>query len=55
MNTPKPTRRCCRNKAADIYPGVDVDIADNEKVSKKLEKNDVKELNNNPRDNNLDE
>lgn len=33
----------------DLYPGVAPDIADDEKVDPALVKQDVKELNNNPR------
>lgn len=37
------------NKNAGIYPGVATDIADSEAVNKKEVKEDVKKLNNNPR------
>ncbi len=40
-------------KAADTLPGAAADIADNEKVDPEMVKDDVKELNNNPRDNDL--
>lgn len=40
-------------KAADTLPGAATDIADNEKVNPEMVKDDVKELNNNPRDNDL--
>lgn len=40
-------------KDADIYPGVATDIADNEKANKAEVKQDVKELNNNPRNNDV--
>lgn len=37
------------NKNAGMYPGVATDIADNETVNKTEVKEEVKELNNNPR------
>ncbi|MDE6415398.1 MAG: hypothetical protein K2K68_00010 [Duncaniella sp.] len=43
------------NKPADEYRGVDVNVADNEKVNAELVKEETAALNNNPRDNNLDE
>lgn len=42
----------CR-KAADTLPGAATDIADNEKVDPEMVKEEVKELNDNPRDNDL--
>lgn len=49
----KTTRKCCRckTKAVDEYSGVEVDNADDNKVSSKLEQQMTAELNNNPRDN----
>ncbi|MDE5726276.1 MAG: hypothetical protein K2L91_01315 [Duncaniella sp.] len=35
--------------------GVDVDIANGEKATPKMVEEDVRELNNNPRDNDIDE
>ncbi len=46
MKTEKETK-----KAADIYPGADINVADNEKVTERLERERTKTLNNNPRDN----
>lgn len=37
------------------YVGVDVDRADDNKVDPKMVEQETKELNNNPRNNNLDE
>lgn len=37
------------------YRGADVDKADNDKTDARLVKEDVRDLNNNPRDNDLDE
>ena len=42
-------------KAQQIYPGVDTDSADKGKVDPKLVKEEIKELNNNPRNNSLDQ
>lgn len=39
------------NQSADKFPGVAVDIANDEMVSKKLVKERTKTLNNNPRNN----
>lgn len=44
-----------RTDAEKKYPGAAIDNADNEKVSAERVKNDVKCLNNNPRNNKLDE
>lgn len=41
--------------AEKMYPGAATDYADNEKVTPKMVRKDVKELNNNPRNNKLDE
>ena len=38
-----------KNKARKEYPGAAIDKADNDRVSEKLVKESVKELNNNPR------
>lgn len=38
-----------RAQEADLYPGVAPNIADDEKVDPAMVKQDVKELNNNPR------
>lgn len=35
------------------YPGVDVNKADHDKVTKKLVKEETRELNNNPRNNDM--
>lgn len=45
------TKKCTR--PADVLPGAATDIADNEKVDPEMVKEDVKELNDNPRDNDL--
>lgn len=37
------------------FPGAAIDYADDNKVDPKMVKKDVKELNNNPRNNNLDQ
>lgn len=42
-------------KAADQYPGVAFDIVSDEKVSSQRVDADVKSLNDNPRNNDLDE
>lgn len=39
---------------ADIYPGVAPDVADNESADKREIRDDVKELNDNPRDTDLE-
>ncbi len=44
-----------RVNAEKVYPGAAVDNAEDEKVSAERVKNDVKHLNNNPRNNKLDE
>lgn len=52
MDTKK--RRCCCKKAAqsaDQFPGVAIDIADNEKVTPSTVKERTRTLNNNPRNN----
>ena len=41
-------------RPADIYPGVATDKADNGKVTPKEVKDDVKNLNNNPRNCDMD-
>lgn len=43
------------NHAEDTYRGVDVNKADNGKETKKLVKEDIRDLNNNPRNNDIDE
>ncbi|MDE6371628.1 MAG: hypothetical protein K2K92_09085 [Duncaniella sp.] len=43
------------NKAADMYPGAAVDQAYDEKVTPKEVIEETKELNDNPRNNSLDE
>ncbi len=42
-----------KDKAYDVdrFPGASTDVADDEKVEKNAVKRDVKELNDNPRDN----
>lgn len=50
----KKKRCCCRSKkqeakASDEFPGVAIDMADDDKVSKKLVKERTETLNNNPR------
>lgn len=42
-------------KAADKYPGVEINKADNGKTTERLEKERTETLNNNPRDNDIDE
>ncbi len=42
-------------KASKEYRGVDVNIADDEKVTPGMVKKDVKELNNNPRNDDMNE
>ncbi len=54
MDTNKTTTRQEEN-AADRFPGAAVDYADSERVDPKMVKRDVKNLNNNPRNNKLDE
>lgn len=44
----KITKKDCE---AENYPGVDIDIADDEKTTPELVKEDVKDLNNNSRGN----
>lgn len=39
---------------ADIYPGVAPDVADNESADKREIRDDVKELNDNPRDTDIE-
>ena len=50
-NKTKNVSQTVDNHAANIFPGVSVDIADDEKVSNKLVKERTKTLNNNPRNN----
>ena len=50
-NKNKNVSQTVDNHAANIFPGVSVDIADDEKVSNKLVKERTKTLNNNPRNN----
>lgn len=50
----KKKRCCCRSKKQEVkadneYPGVAIDRADDEKVSKKLVKERTETINNNPR------
>lgn len=42
-------------KSADEYRGVDINISDDEKVTPEMVKKDVKELNNNPRNEDMNE
>ncbi|MDO5395221.1 MAG: hypothetical protein Q4F07_04575 [Bacteroidales bacterium] len=42
-------------KETDEYPGAEINVADNEKISPKLVKERTKSLNDNPRDNKLDQ
>ncbi|MBD5213922.1 MAG: hypothetical protein HDS75_03760 [Bacteroidales bacterium] len=51
----KHTTRVDETEARRIYPGADVDASEDNTVDTKEVKEDVKELNNNPRDNSLDE
>lgn len=44
-----------QDKASKIYPGVGVDQADHDKTTPRLVKQETKELNNNPRNNDIDE
>ena len=39
-----------KKNPADLYPGVDLNIADDDKVKEKLEKERIKTLDSNPRD-----
>ena len=58
METNKKCGCGCRSKkeqATDTYPGVAVNVADNGKADKKLEKERTRPLNNNPRNNDIDE
>lgn len=48
----KKTKPVCP-KATEKFRGVDVDIADSDKVDPKMVKDDVKELNNNPRNDDM--
>lgn len=50
-NKTKNASQTVDNHAANTFPGVSVDIADDEKVSNKLVKERTKTLNNNPRNN----
>lgn len=49
-NTPKADV-----KPAEEYRGVDVNLSDNDKVTPEMVKKDVKELNNNPRNTDMDD
>lgn len=40
-------------KASKNFPGVDVNVADDNKVDPKMVKEEVKELNNNPRNSDM--
>ena len=42
------------NEAEKKYPGVDIDKSVDEKVTPKMVKQETKELNNNPRNNDID-
>ncbi|MCM1050795.1 MAG: hypothetical protein NC349_02430 [Paenibacillus sp.] len=42
------------NEAEKKFPGVEVDKCDNEKVTPKMVKEETKDLNNNPRNNDID-
>lgn len=42
-------------KDVDRYAGVETNVADNEKVNPEMVNAETRELNDNPRDNNLDE
>lgn len=50
----KTSQHKTRTEEALDYPGVAVDRADNDKTDSKLVKEDVKDLNNNPRNNDID-
>lgn len=59
-NETKAPRRCCsanQAKAKDAacreYPGAAIDAADNDRVTKRLEKQETKTLNNNPRNDDM--
>ena len=41
-------------KGVDKYPGVETNVADKNKVTPDMVKEDVKELNNNPRNNDVE-
>lgn len=53
MAEDKKAAKATSEKAAMEYPGVANNIADDEKVTPCLEKQSVKELNNNPRNNDM--
>ncbi len=42
-------------KAEKIYPGASTDYADDDRENAQMVKNDVKSLNNNPRNNDIDQ
>ncbi len=42
-------------KPAEEYRGVDVNVSDNDKVTPEMVKKDIKELNNNPRNDDMDD
>lgn len=42
-------------KSADEYRGVDVDVSDDNKVTPKMVKDETRELNNNPRNSDMDD
>ena len=45
----KSTRKEADNKAEQSYPGVAVNVADNDKVNPQLVKEETAQMNNNPR------
>ena len=44
----------CRKDAEKVYPGAAVDKSDDDKVNVKMVESEVRELNNNPRNNDID-
>ncbi len=55
MDTKKHTTHLDEAEARRYFPGADVDAAEDNTVDAKEVRQDVKELNDNPRDNSLDE
>ncbi len=53
LKNPKKSKNMDKKKATD-YRGVDVNIATDDKDTPKMVKEDTKELNNNPRNNEID-
>lgn len=53
MDKKDTKKACCCAEAQREYPGAQIDCADDNKVNPKMVKEDVKDLNNNPRNNDL--